>query len=328
MVVGMTKTVSIVTPCYNEEDNVRICYETIRALFADKLPDYRREHIFCDNASTDKTLEILREIAATDSSVKVIVNSRNFGPIRNTFNGILATNGDAVLLFLPADLQDPPELIPDFVKLWEQGYEVVYGVRAQRSDPWPMTMMRKAYYRLMAAVSYVQVPPDVGDFQLIDRKVLNAMRRFDDAQPFARLMTFECGFRQVGIPYVVRARARGFSKNRLFHLIEQGLVGLVSFSSLPMRLALFGGFALAALSLLYAFLNAILFFTPFGADVPRGTTLLISALFFFAGIQVFFIGFLGEYILAIYNQVRRKPLVIERERINFEPGEDNKAKNR
>jgi glycosyltransferase involved in cell wall biosynthesis len=131
----MKKTISIVTPCFNEEENVELCYQTIRDIFAKHLPDYEREHIFCDNASTDRTLEILKKLATDDSSVKVIVNSRNFGPLRNTYNGIMASTGDATVLFMPADMQDPPELIPEFTKLWEQGYEVIYGIRAGRSDP-------------------------------------------------------------------------------------------------------------------------------------------------------------------------------------------------
>jgi glycosyltransferase involved in cell wall biosynthesis len=312
----MKKTISIVTPCFNEEENVELCYQTIRDIFAKHLPDYEREHIFCDNASTDRTLEILKKLATDDSSVKVIVNSRNFGPLRNTYNGIMASTGDATVLFMPADMQDPPELIPEFTKLWEQGYEVIYGIRAGRSDPPLMTLMRKAYYRILAATSYVQVPPDVGDYQLVDRKVIDAMRGFDDAQPFARVLTIECGFRQVGVPYKVRPRERGFSKNRLFHLVEQGLSGLISFSTMPMRLALFSGFIIAAFSVLFAFLNVFLYFFT-DHNVPRGTTLMITALFFFAGVQLFFIGFLGEYVLAIFNQVRKRPLVIERERINF-----------
>src|ERR1700759_5681571 len=168
------KTISIVTPCYNEKLNVRDCYEAVRRIFAEKLPFYRYEHIFCDNASDDRTVEILREIAATDKSVSIIVNARNFGPLRNTYNGVMASTGDAVLLFLPADLQDPPELLPQFVGHWEAGYEIVYGIRATREEGWLMRTIRNTYYKMLTRLSEIRVPPGVGDFQLVDRRVIEA----------------------------------------------------------------------------------------------------------------------------------------------------------
>ncbi|MEI6986331.1 MAG: glycosyltransferase family 2 protein, partial [Rhodospirillaceae bacterium] len=171
----MKKTISIITPCYNEEENVRDCYHAVKALFTGPLQNYHREHIFCDNCSLDRTVEILREIATTDPVVKVILNASNFGPMRSTYNGVLNASGDAILLFLPADMQDPPDLLPQFVNLWEQGYEIVYGIRATRAESWLMSSVRRVYYRLISSLSYIKVPPDVGDFQLIDRKVLLAM---------------------------------------------------------------------------------------------------------------------------------------------------------
>lgn len=315
----MKKIISIITPCYNEEENIRECVDAVRNLFADELEDYDYEHIVCDNCSTDKTTGILREIAAADPRVKVILNARNFGPMRSTYNGVLSAGGDAILLFLPADLQDPPSLLPEFVRLWEMGYEIVYGVRATREESRLMRGVRAAYYRLISRLSHVEVPPGVGDFQLIDRKVLDAMRRIDDAYPFMRLMTFECGFRAVGVDYHWGARRRGFSKNRLVNLIDQGLNGLITFTAAPLRLALFSGFALAGLSLLYAVGTLLLYLLLPGSGAPPGMTTLIVALFFFSGVQLFFLGMLGEYIIAIYGQVRRKPLVIERERLNFTP---------
>jgi glycosyltransferase involved in cell wall biosynthesis len=311
------KTISIVTPCYNEEDNIRACYETVRALFDGTLKGYRREHIFCDNASKDRTPEILQEIAAADPGVKVILNARNFGPMKSNYNGVRAASGDATILSLPADLQDPPELIVEFVRLWEQGYERVYGIRANREEGFPMLQVRKLYYRVISRISDVDMPPDVGDFQLVDKKVLTALQGFNDAYPFMRAMTFECGFKAVGVPYTCRARARGMSKNRLYHLIDQGLNGLISFSSVPMRMALSIGLLLSALSIVFAFLNVILTLI-LDQSVPSGTPLIITAIFFFAGVQLFFIGFLGEYVIAIFNQVRNRPLVIERARINFD----------
>lgn len=310
------KTISIVSPCYNEEAGILECYETIRRLFDTQLAGYNLEYIFCDNASTDRTVEILKEVAAKDPSVKIIVNSRNFGVLNNTYNGVLNATGDATLLFMPVDMQDPPELLPEFVKLWESGYEIVYGIRAQREEPFLLAAARKAYYWLLSKVTYVDYPRNVGDFQLVDRCVLNAMKQIDDAQPFMRLMTFECGFRSVGVSYTWRARKHGISRNGLARMFEQGLTGIISFSNAPIRLALICGGLIAAASMSYAFVILLLVLFKV-LEAPEGIPTVIIAIFFFAGVQLFFMGLIGEYILAIYNQVRRKPLIVERERINF-----------
>ena len=323
----MRRMISIVTPCFNEEASVRECYETIKAMAAAELPNYDIEHIFCDNSSTDKTLSILREIAQTDRSIKVIVNSRNFGILRNNYNGVLNASGDAVVLFMPVDLQDPPELIPTFVKLWEAGSEIVYGIRAQREESFMLRNSRRLYYQLLSRLSYVDYPPNVGDFQLVDRKVINAMKRIEDAQPFMRMMPFECGFRSVGVPYTWRARKHGVSRNRFNQLIDQGLNGLISFSNAPVRLALWAGCFIAGLSLIYTV--GVLLMTLFGfVESQRGIPTVIVAVFFFGGVQLLFLGVIGEYIIAIFNQVRRRPIVFERERINFDVKEAQDPVNR
>jgi glycosyltransferase involved in cell wall biosynthesis len=311
------KTISVVTPCYNEELNIEECYQTIRTLFEEELPGYRREHIFCDNASVDKTPEMLRAIAAADPDAKVILNARNVGAMRSNYNGVMAAGGDAVVLFMPADLQDPPELIPDMARHWESGADIVYGIRATRSEGVIMRNMRKAYYRMISSTSTIAVPPDVGDFQLVDRRVVEAMRQVEDAYPYMRIMTFEAGGKTVGIPYHWRARKRGFSKTSFLILLDAGLNGFVTFTSAPMRLALYFGFVISALSVLYAMVAFFLTLVAHGRIAQPGIATLIVSLFFFGGVQLFFIGMLGEYILAIYGQVRRKPLVNERERINF-----------
>jgi len=319
------KTVSMVTPCYNEADNVQPCAEAVRALFAGPLAAYDYEHLFCDNASTDGTAAALRKIAQSDKHVKVVLNSRNFGPFRSMFNGLLATSGDAVVCMLPADLQDPPEVIVDFVRHWQEGAEVVYGIRKNRDESWIMRKVRRAYYRLVSRLADITIPENVGEFQLVDRKVVEALRRFDDYYPYLRGMIASCGFRAVGTQYVWRARARGRSKNRLYHLVDQGLNGLISFSNLPMRLSMLAGTAIAAASLLYAAIGlacTVVAKFVYGEPVaPAGIPTLIAAVFFFAGVQLFVLGVIGEYISAIHFQVRRRPLVIERERINFEPSE-------
>jgi glycosyltransferase involved in cell wall biosynthesis len=311
------KTISIVTPCYNEEMNVRECHAAIRLLFETELKDYRREHVFCDNASKDRTVEILREIAAEDKDVKVILNARNFGAMRSNYNGVMAATGDAVLLFFPADMQDPPELIPQFVALWAQGNEVVYGIRKIREENATMRTLRQLYYRMLTSLSELSLPCGVGDFQLCDRKVIEAMRQIEDSYPFMRMMTFECGFRSVGVPYRWVERRRGVSTNSLRSLIDQGMNGLVTNTLAPLRLLLFGGFCIAALAIFYAFVNLVLGIVFYRDIAQPGIMTIIVAVFFFGGVQLFSIGVLAEYVLAIYAQVRRKPVVFERERINF-----------
>jgi polyisoprenyl-phosphate glycosyltransferase len=312
------KLISIVTPCYNEQDNVSDCYEAVRRVFEQELPEYDFEHLFCDNASKDLTPEVLRQLAAHDPRVKVIYNARNFGPFCSTFNGLLSTRGDAVVVLLAADLQDPPEVIPEFVRRWQAGYQIVYGVRKAREEGLLLRGVRMLYYRTVSKFAHIDIPPDVGEFQLVDRAIVEALRQFDDYYPYIRGMIASCGFQAVGVEYVWRARKKGFSKNRLYHLIDQGLNGLISFTRVPMRLCLLLGFALSGLSILYALFSLVVHLFLSGFTAPAGVPTLIVAVFLFSGIQLFFFGILGEYIAAIHSQVRRRPLVIERGRLNFE----------
>lgn len=320
------KLISIVTPCYNEHDNAETCYQTVRQIMESQLPDYDYEHIFCDNASKDDTDVILRKLAAQDSRVKVILNARNFGPFRSMFNGVMAARGDAVVLFMPADLQDPPEVIPEMVKKWQEGHQIVYGIRANREEGALMRFIRRRYYRLVKVWAEVDIPVDVGEFQLVDRIVINALHQFEDYYPYLRGMVASCGFKSVGISYTWKARARGFSKNRLYHLVDQALNGLISFTNVPLRLCLTAGFVLSCLSMLYALISTVItvvrYFVYQEQFTQPGIPTLITALFFFSGVQLFFIGVLGEYIGAIHSQVRKRPMVIERERLNLPPQEN------
>jgi len=315
------KLISVVTPCYNEVDNIQTCYEVVRDLFAGELPGYDHEHIFCDNASTDGTVEKLRQFAASDPNVKVILNSRNFGPDRSLFNGIIATRGDAVLLFLPADLQDPPELIPEFVKKWEEGHEVVQGVRKKREEGLVMALIRRVYYRLVNRLAKIGLPENVGDFQLVDRKIVDALRHYDDYYPYLRGMVVDCGFESTAIDYTWKRREHGKSKANWFSMMDIALNAVISYSKVPMRLCMFSGFFISLASILYAMVSFVLVVLDklfwHGSIAPSGTPTLIIALFFFSGVQLFFLGILGEYVCAIHSQVRKGPLIIERERINF-----------
>ena len=314
----MNQLISIITPCYNEECHVKECYQRVKEIFSNALSDYRYEQIFCDNDSSDQTVALLRDIAHTDKNVKVIVNARNFGPFRSTFNGLLRAKGDAVLVMLAADLQDPPELIVDFIKKWEEGFQVVYGIRKKRQENYLMCSIRKVYYRLVNKLADINIPKDVGEFQLIDKIVLNALKRFDDYYPYIRGMIASCGFKSIGIEYTWEERKKDFSKNSFYHLIDQGLNGLISFANVPLRLCMLLGFLLSGSSILYAIFQFMINLIWFRKVAPPGIATLIVALFFFTGIQLFYLGVIGEYIGAIHFQVRRRPLVIEKELINFE----------
>lgn len=311
------KTISVVSPCFNEEDNVEACYETVKALFAAELPGYALEHVFVDNASTDRTVEILKEIAAKDASVKVIVNARNFGVFRSSFNGLRYATGDATLVMLPVDLQDPPELIPEFVNLWEQGYEVVAGARLTREEGFFLRLSRMAFYRIVNSLSDVELTPGVGEFQLVDRKVLDAVLAHNDHYPYIRGILASVGFKRIIRPYTWKARKRGLSKHNLPMLVDQALNAIFAFTRAPMRLCTLVGVSVSILCILFSVISVIAYlFNP--SLAPRGTTTIIVSLFFLSGIQLLFIGMLGEYITSVHNQVRGGPMVIERERINVD----------
>jgi glycosyltransferase involved in cell wall biosynthesis len=311
------KKISIVSPAYNEEGNVRACHQAVRALFEGPLAGYEREHIFADNASTDATPDILREIAVGDRGVKVILNSRNFGASRSTFNALKQATGDAVVVFLPVDLQDPPEMIVEFVRLWESGVEIVAGARAVREESLALRASRSLFYRLIRHLAHIDLPLNVGEFQLIDRKVWQAVVSRDDHFPYIRGIIASVGFRRVIVPYTWQSRKTGLSKNNFPRLLDEALNGIFSFTNAPLRLCTYLGFTFAALCLLYS-LIAVIGYLVSPDTAPRGTTTLIVSLFFLSGLQLAFIGMLGEYVTAIHAQVRRGPNVVERERINFE----------
>jgi len=311
--------ITVVSPCFDEEENVEACHAAVSALFAPggPLERHEREHIFADNCSTDGTVPILRRLAAEDAAVKVILNSRNFGPFRSNFNALRYATGDAVLVFLPVDLQDPPEIIPEMVRLWEGGVEVVAGARANREETFALRTSRRLFYRIVNTLGEFDIPENVGEFQLIDRKVWEVVVAHRDQYPYIRGIIASAGFRRVILPYTWKARRRGISKNNLPRLLDQALNGIFSFSSVPLRVASFAGFAIAAAALLFAVFTLVLALVLHG-EAPRGTQTIIVALFFFSGVQLMFIGMLGEYITAIHAQVRRGPMVVERERINID----------
>jgi glycosyltransferase involved in cell wall biosynthesis len=308
--------ISIVTPCFNEQDNIERCCEAVRDLFAKALPEYDYEHICADNGSRDGTRDILRRLAAADPRIKVILNTRNFGPVRSTYNGILASSGDAVLLSFPVDLQDPPELIAEFVHLWRQGYPVVYGVRQEREEGLLLRNIRRFFYYLVNKSADFHIPMNVGEFQLVDKKVVRALAEFHDYYPYIRGMVAYCGFRSVGVSYTWRKRERGRSKASKYLYLDQALNGLLSFSNLPIRFTLAIGLIVSILSLSYGFVSLASAFLSNQEIVP-GIKTIIVGLFFLGGMILMVLGMLGEYLFAVYNSVRWRPMVIEEERINL-----------
>jgi glycosyltransferase involved in cell wall biosynthesis len=314
------RLISIVSPCYNEEDNVDACYEAVRVLFDDAGPlahfDY--EHIFADNSSTDATVAVLKKIAERDPRIRIVVNARNYGPFRSTFNAIRHTRGDAIIPMLPVDLQDPPELIPQFVKLWEEGYLRVYGVRSERAEGPVMRFVRQRYYSMVNRFSNIEIPENVAEFQILDRQIVDSLLRFRDYYPYIRGMIANVGFKNdsIAFEYSWRERRSGISKNRLFSLVDQALNGMISFTNFPMRFAIFFGFTMAALSIFYGFTQLIINLI-WVSDAPAGIATLIVALFFLSGVQLAVLGVLGEYISAIHFQVRQGDIVVERELVNL-----------
>ncbi len=301
----MSKLISIVTPCYNEHDNVRACFERVKKVFADQLPEYQYEHIFTDNASIDNTVEILREIAADNPEVKVLVNSRNVGPFRNAFGALGYAKGDAVVPLLAADLQDPPEIVVNFIQHWENGTKVVYGIRAKRDESFLMSGTRKLYYRLVRAMASDNIPNDASEFQLLDSSIVRLLKQVDDYYPYIRGLIAQSGVESVGIPYKWEKRINGVSKNSLYDLFDQGLNGLVSTGNRFIRLSIVAGGLLSILSLLYAVIQLAMNFLNV-ADIPQpGIATIIVAIFFFGGVQLFFLGVIGEYVASINLQVRR-----------------------
>jgi glycosyltransferase involved in cell wall biosynthesis len=312
---------TILTPCYNEEENVREVYARVKAAMA-TVPDCEYEHLFADNASTDRTVEILRELAAADRRVKVIVNTRNFGHIRSPYHAFLQARGDAVMGCV-ADLQDPPELIPQFVQKWREGYKVVIGVKQGSHESWLMSHTRRAYYWLVAKLSSdVELVHNFTGFGLYDREVVEKFRSTEEQYPYFRGLVSDFGYERAEIPYVQPARTRGHTKNDFFSLYDVAMLGVTNHSKVPLRLATMAGFAISVVSLFVAFgyLVAKLLFWD---QLQLGLAPLLIGIYFFGAVQLFFIGMLGEYIGSIHTQVHKRPLVVEKERINFDARPDS-----
>jgi polyisoprenyl-phosphate glycosyltransferase len=306
--------ISIVTPCYNEEENVEEVYRQVKSVFA-SLPGYEYEHIFIDNASKDRTVEILRRLASCDRNVKVIINTRNFGHIRSPYHALLQSSGDAAIL-LVADLQDPTELIRTFLEKWREGYKVVLGVKTKSRETPAMFLVRKLFYEFISRLSDIELTKNNTGFGLYDSHTLEILRQIDDPYPYFRGLISDIGFESAKVEYTQPVRKRGITKNNFYTLYDIAMLGITNHSKVPLRLSAMLGFFLSGVSFLTAFgylIAKLLFWNSFSL----GLAPVVIGLFFFSSVQLFFIGIIGEYIGSIHTQVLKRPLVVEKEKINF-----------
>jgi len=314
------KTISIITPCYNEEQNIRVLYERVRGVI-NGLGRYRYEHIFIDNSSSDNTVGILKGIAAADKNVKVIVNTRNFGQIRSPMHALSQARGEAVIGIV-ADLQDPPELIPELVRHWEAGVSVVLAVKRSSKENRLMYLVRRTYYRLVNRLASIETYENFTGFGLFDRKVIEHIKDLNDPYPYFRGMIAEIGLPHVKVYYEQLRRERGKTKNNFYTLYDLAMLGITNLSKVPLRIVTFSGFVCSLLCVLVA-LGYLVYKLLYWDRFSVGMAPVVIGIFFFISIQLIFMGLLGEYIGSIHTLVQRRPYVFERERINFEyaPGE-------
>ena len=317
----MKKIISIVTPCFNEEANVDELYHRISSVMAGLAYDY--EVIFIDNHSTDATASRIKAIAGYDKRIKLIVNARNFGHIRSPYYGILQSRGDACIL-ISSDLQDPPELIPEFIEKWEKGFKTVLAVKPESEEGLLMEFIRKSYYNLVTRISEVPLIRNATGAGLFDKALVDILRQLDDPYPYFRGLVCEIGFPIATVPFKQPRRKRGITKNNFYTLYDMAMLGITKHTKVPLRLITISGFSLALLSLMVSIIYSLA--KLFNWDSFQfGVAPILIGVFFFGGLQLFFLGVIGEYIAALHTQVMKMPLVVELERFNFE-GKDMNSK--
>jgi len=308
------KHITIVSPCYNEEANLRELHARITSVMSG-VKSCSYDLLFIDNASSDHTVEVIRELASADPRVRGIVNARNFGHIRSPHHAILQTTSDATVC-MASDLQDPPELIPKFIAKWEEGFKIVIGVKSKSEESLVFFALRSLYYRVLRKLSDIDLIEHFTGFGLYDRKVIDVLRTIDDPYPYFRGLIADIGFEKAKIEFLQPLRRRGLTKNNFYTLFDMAMLGFTNHSKVPLRLATFFGFGTAALSFL-----AGLFYLGYKIvnwdSFSLGLAPVLIGLFFFSSVQLVFLGVVGEYVGAIHTQVLKRPLVVERERINF-----------
>jgi dolichol-phosphate mannosyltransferase len=312
--ITSNKLISIVTPTFNEEFNVLELYDRIKNIIK-IFPLYSFELIFIDNASNDGTVNILKSISKIDNRVKIIINTRNFGHIRSPYYGLMQANGSAVI-YLASDLQDPPELIKDFIYQWEKGYKLVMAIKPASETSTFFHLSRKIYYKFLNIISDVKILENATGFGLYDKVVIDYFKKIKDPYPYLRGFVCELGYKIKTIEFVQPSRKKGFTKNNIYTLYDIGLLGIINHSKLPLRILSFASLSTGFLSILFSFyyiISKLLFWSAY----PIGMSPLIIGLFFMFGLLFILLGFLSEYILNIHVKLSNYPIVVEQERINF-----------
>ncbi len=309
------KTISVLTPCYNEELCIEDIYLQVREVFA-KLEKYTYEHIFIDNSSTDRTVPILKEIAKNDKNVRIIVNARNVGSNVSAQHGLLQTEGDAVII-IAADLQDPPPMIVDFIRKWEEGFKIAIAIKSGSDENRIMSFCRNLYYYLAKRFADIDHITNFTGYGLYDRDIIEILRRVSSQNFYFRGFIAEIGFERAEIKFSQPKRRKGESKVSLLASYDTAMLGIVNHSKVPLRISTFVGSLVGLLSLLLLVIYVIWKIIVW-RDFELGMAPLIIGVYFFAAVQLFFIGIIGEYIGAIYMTVQKRPLVFEIERVNFD----------
>lgn len=309
------KTISILIPCYNEQENVIPMSQALQNLFRDKLPGYDYEIVFIDNDSTDNTRSLLRQICAGDPHIKAILNAKNFGQFNSPYYGILQTSGDCTIA-LCCDFQDPVELIPDMVHYWEEGSKIVVMQKTQSEESAIMYFLRSCYYKLIQNMSDVQQIEHFTGFGLYDRSFVNVLRQLNDPTPFLRGIVAELGYKIKIVPYTQAKRRAGKSHNNFFTLYDAAMLSFTSYTKFGLRMATFLGFAVGIISTMVAFIYLI-YKLIFWDRFVVGTAPILIGMFFLGAVILIFLGLMGEYILAMNHRLMHRPLVVEEERINF-----------
>ncbi len=311
------KKISIVSSCYNEELNLDELYSRVTAEF-DKLKDkYEFEYILADNGSKDNTAEKLKTIALKDKRFKIIINSRNFGHIKSPFNAVLSANGDAVIC-IASDLQDPPELISELIKKWEEGYKVVLLQKDTSNENPFMFFIRKFYYKVLNIIADngVELAQNCTGAGLIDKCIVNFLKKIDDPYPYYRGLICEAGYERAYIKFNQPKREKGISANNFYTLYDLGATGIVKNSKFPLRFMAIFGFIMSIFTFLLSVTYLIWKLINWN-NFSFGIAPIIISIMFLGSVQMFCFGIIGEYISAIYTRIDKKPLVVEKERINF-----------
>jgi polyisoprenyl-phosphate glycosyltransferase len=310
------KKVSVLIPCYNEEENVVPMSEAIRNVFENELPQYDWELVFIDNDSSDNTRPLLTEICRRDKRIKAIFNAKNFGQFNSPYYGICQTTGDCTISMC-CDFQDPVELIPKYLAEWENGYKIVIGIKTTSRENKLIRFLRSCYYKVIKKFSDVEQIEHFTGSGLYDKSFVEVLKTLDDPSPFLRGIVAELGFRRKEIPYDQPKRRAGKTHNNFYTLYDAAMLSFTSYTKIGLRIATIGGFLMSVISLLVAFVYLILKLCNWDT-FPAGNAPILIGVFVLGSIQLFFIGLLGEYVLNINTKVMKRPLVVEEKRINFE----------